>query len=130
MLAAASEGPRLMRVLPLEVRSMFCLSCCRAHIEPFLAGGAAAKAAPQPPSACRDNHASCPQWAKMGECDKNPVYMQGDQNVRGHCRLSCKVSLGGPVLGGVGSARSPLTAAACSQEAHAQSRRTCCFDPP
>ncbi|KAI7845460.1 hypothetical protein COHA_001010 [Chlorella ohadii] len=61
-----------------------------AHIEPFLAGGAAAKAAPQPPSACRDNHASCPQWAKMGECDKNPVYMQGDQNVRGHCRLSCK----------------------------------------
>lgn len=50
-----------------------------------------AAATRQPPGECRDNHASCPQWAKLGECQKNPVYMQGNENMRGNCRLSCKV---------------------------------------
>lgn len=33
---------------------------------------------------CYDNHSSCHEWAKAGECGKNPDYMLS------HCRLSCE----------------------------------------
>lgn len=58
-----------------------------------------AASATQAPGECRDNHASCPQWAKLGECQKNPVYMRGNENVRGNCRLSCKVGFCWAVMG-------------------------------
>lgn len=87
---ASSTPASWTKVGPCSYVAAASACCCRAHIEPFYATGAAA-AAPQLPGVCRDNHASCPHWASIGECDKNPVYMRGDQNVRGNCRLSCKV---------------------------------------
>lgn len=41
------------------------------------------------PEICEDNHKLCPNWAKNGECDKNPKYMVGDDSRLGACRLSC-----------------------------------------
>ena len=32
----------------------------------------------------------CEQWARAGECDKNPPYMQGAGGGQGACRLACK----------------------------------------
>lgn len=40
---------------------------------------------------CRDKHDMCPQWAARGECQKNPNYMVGTRNLKGHCLLSCGV---------------------------------------
>ena len=41
------------------------------------------------PEDCQDQDTSCARWAKAGECQKNPTYMVGDQNVLGACRLAC-----------------------------------------
>ncbi len=41
------------------------------------------------PEDCQDQDKSCVRWAKAGECEKNPTYMVGDQNVLGGCRLAC-----------------------------------------
>ena len=34
---------------------------------------------------CKDNDKQCPGWAKMGECAKNPLFM----NTK--CALSCGI---------------------------------------
>ncbi|XP_042503352.1 probable prolyl 4-hydroxylase 6 [Macadamia integrifolia] len=38
---------------------------------------------------CSDEEDSCPQWATMGECQRNPVYMIGSPDYYGSCRKSC-----------------------------------------
>ncbi|KAL5976952.1 hypothetical protein ACLOJK_021289 [Asimina triloba] len=40
---------------------------------------------------CTDEDASCAQWAELGECQKNPVFMIGSPDYYGTCRKSCKV---------------------------------------
>ncbi|KMT17166.1 hypothetical protein BVRB_2g040760 [Beta vulgaris subsp. vulgaris] len=40
---------------------------------------------------CVDENVNCSQWARAGECKKNPSYMVGDETSKGHCRKSCKV---------------------------------------
>ncbi|MQM08621.1 hypothetical protein Taro_041478 [Colocasia esculenta] len=40
---------------------------------------------------CVDDDALCPQWAAVGECEKNPLYMKGSKGSLGFCRKSCKV---------------------------------------
>ncbi|CAN6441894.1 unnamed protein product [Victoria cruziana] len=40
---------------------------------------------------CSDESEHCPQWAAMGECEKNPSYMIGSPDYFGSCRRSCKV---------------------------------------
>ncbi|KAK9147500.1 hypothetical protein Scep_006257 [Stephania cephalantha] len=40
---------------------------------------------------CTDEDDNCFQWAAMGECQKNPVYMIGTPDYYGACRKSCKV---------------------------------------
>ncbi|KAF5739655.1 hypothetical protein HS088_TW12G00864 [Tripterygium wilfordii] len=40
---------------------------------------------------CVDKNDSCPTWAKLGECDKNPLYMVGSEGYSGYCRKSCNV---------------------------------------
>ncbi|GAB2294027.1 hypothetical protein Dimus_028243 [Dionaea muscipula] len=42
-------------------------------------------------SECTDEDHSCPQWAALGECQKNPVFMVGSPDYYGTCRKSCKV---------------------------------------
>lgn len=63
----------LTRCLPLLRRAQI-------HVMPFGgeadAGGAAAALRGQPPHLCRDNNESCAEWARLGECDKNPLYMK------------------------------------------------------
>lgn len=55
------------------------------HVEPYSNTG------PLHPGFCRDNNAKCPEWAALGECERNVVFMRGNGTYRGHCRLSCKV---------------------------------------
>uniref|UniRef100_A0A7C8YLS8 procollagen-proline 4-dioxygenase n=3 Tax=Opuntia streptacantha TaxID=393608 RepID=A0A7C8YLS8_OPUST len=43
------------------------------------------------PGACVDENSNCPQWARAGECQKNPVYMVGNDKTTGYCRKSCNV---------------------------------------
>lgn len=38
---------------------------------------------------CSDEDESCPRWAELGECKKNPVYMIGSPDYFGTCRKSC-----------------------------------------
>ncbi|CAD5170007.1 unnamed protein product [Musa acuminata subsp. malaccensis] len=38
---------------------------------------------------CTDEDANCPQWAAIGECKRNPVYMLGTPDYYGSCRKSC-----------------------------------------
>ncbi|XP_006284095.2 probable prolyl 4-hydroxylase 12 isoform X1 [Capsella rubella] len=38
---------------------------------------------------CSDEDDSCRQWAELGECKKNPVYMIGTPDYYGTCRKSC-----------------------------------------
>ncbi|XVF09896.1 hypothetical protein REPUB_Repub07fG0136500 [Reevesia pubescens] len=38
---------------------------------------------------CIDEDASCPQWASLGECQRNPVFMVGSPDYYGTCRRSC-----------------------------------------
>ncbi|GLU01986.1 hypothetical protein SLE2022_192600 [Rubroshorea leprosula] len=40
---------------------------------------------------CVDENENCPKWAKVGECEKNPIYMVGSEESYGYCRKSCKV---------------------------------------
>ncbi|GMH28121.1 hypothetical protein Nepgr_029964 [Nepenthes gracilis] len=42
-------------------------------------------------SECTDEDDSCPQWAALGECHRNPVFMVGSPDYYGTCRKSCKV---------------------------------------
>lgn len=38
---------------------------------------------------CSDEDASCPKWAALGECQRNPVFMVGSPDYYGTCRKSC-----------------------------------------
>lgn len=38
---------------------------------------------------CSDEDDSCPAWAAMGECQRNPVFMIGSPDYYGTCRKSC-----------------------------------------
>ncbi|OAY48317.1 probable prolyl 4-hydroxylase 12 [Manihot esculenta] len=40
-------------------------------------------------SDCNDEDDSCPRWAALGECQRNPVYMTGSPDYYGTCRKSC-----------------------------------------
>ncbi|GLU21108.1 hypothetical protein SLE2022_372710 [Rubroshorea leprosula] len=40
---------------------------------------------------CTDEEESCPEWAALGECQKNPVFMIGSPDYYGTCRKSCNV---------------------------------------
>ncbi|ESW23170.1 hypothetical protein PHAVU_004G024300 [Phaseolus vulgaris] len=40
---------------------------------------------------CVDDNENCSRWAKIGECEKNPLYMVGSAGVRGKCMKSCNV---------------------------------------
>lgn len=40
---------------------------------------------------CVDENDNCARWAKVGECDKNPLYMIGREGVKGKCMKSCNV---------------------------------------
>ncbi|CAH9069872.1 unnamed protein product [Cuscuta europaea] len=40
-------------------------------------------------TACMDEDDSCPRWADIGECDRNPVFMVGSPDYYGTCRKSC-----------------------------------------
>lgn len=40
---------------------------------------------------CTDEDDSCLQWAAIGECQRNPVFMVGSPDYYGTCRKSCKV---------------------------------------
>ncbi|KAL2920695.1 putative prolyl 4-hydroxylase 12 [Bienertia sinuspersici] len=42
-------------------------------------------------SDCTDEDENCPQWAALGECQKNPVFMVGSPDYYGTCRKSCHV---------------------------------------
>lgn len=39
---------------------------------------------------CVDKNVNCPVWALNGECEKNPFYMVGSEDVTGYCMKSCK----------------------------------------
>lgn len=41
-------------------------------------------------SECNDEHENCYQWASIGECQRNPLYMIGSADYYGTCRKSCK----------------------------------------
>ncbi|KAI4347638.1 hypothetical protein L6164_008432 [Bauhinia variegata] len=38
---------------------------------------------------CTDENEKCSTWAKAGECEKNPLYMVGNEGVKGNCMKSC-----------------------------------------
>ncbi|PPS04922.1 hypothetical protein GOBAR_AA15724 [Gossypium barbadense] len=38
---------------------------------------------------CSDEDPSCPEWAAVGECQRNPVFMVGSPDYYGTCRKSC-----------------------------------------
>ncbi|XP_058186352.1 probable prolyl 4-hydroxylase 7 [Rhododendron vialii] len=40
---------------------------------------------------CSDENENCAKWAAAGECERNPIYMVGSEDVGGFCRKSCKV---------------------------------------
>ncbi|KAJ8425374.1 hypothetical protein Cgig2_003652 [Carnegiea gigantea] len=40
---------------------------------------------------CTDEDVDCARWAREGECQKNPLYMVGDEETKGRCRKSCNV---------------------------------------
>ncbi|MED6184132.1 putative prolyl 4-hydroxylase 7 [Stylosanthes scabra] len=40
---------------------------------------------------CADLNENCSRWAKVGECEKNPLYMVGNGDVKGYCMKSCNV---------------------------------------
>lgn len=40
---------------------------------------------------CVDKHENCADWAKRGECEKNPLYMVGNEEAEGYCMKSCNV---------------------------------------
>ncbi|KMT16371.1 hypothetical protein BVRB_3g055160 [Beta vulgaris subsp. vulgaris] len=42
-------------------------------------------------SECGDEDESCPQWAAIGECERNSIFMVGSPDYYGTCRKSCHV---------------------------------------
>ncbi|XP_059667098.1 probable prolyl 4-hydroxylase 12 isoform X2 [Cornus florida] len=40
-------------------------------------------------SECTDEDERCPQWASLGECQRNPVFMIGSPDYYGTCKKSC-----------------------------------------
>ncbi|XP_071707262.1 probable prolyl 4-hydroxylase 12 isoform X2 [Rutidosis leptorrhynchoides] len=40
---------------------------------------------------CADEDDKCPQWAAVGECERNPIFMVGTDDYYGTCRKSCNV---------------------------------------
>ena len=46
---------------------------------------------PKKTAGCMDENDNCVQWAAMGECQKNPVYMVRNAENPGSCRASCNV---------------------------------------
>ncbi|KAH0978919.1 hypothetical protein GBA52_006096 [Prunus armeniaca] len=42
-------------------------------------------------SECTDEDDNCPNWASIGECQRNPVFMVGSPDYYGTCRKSCNV---------------------------------------
>lgn len=40
---------------------------------------------------CIDEDVDCAHWAREGECQKNPLYMVGDEETKGRCRKSCNI---------------------------------------
>ncbi|RYR33199.1 hypothetical protein Ahy_A10g047760 isoform A [Arachis hypogaea] len=40
---------------------------------------------------CADLNENCSRWARVGECEKNPLYMVGNGDVKGYCMKSCNV---------------------------------------
>ncbi|GAB4827781.1 Probable prolyl 4-hydroxylase 7, variant 2 [Ancistrocladus abbreviatus] len=40
---------------------------------------------------CVDDNQNCARWAAAGECERNPQYMVGTEEVKGYCRKSCRV---------------------------------------
>lgn len=40
---------------------------------------------------CEDRNVNCPDWARKGECEKNPLYMVGSREIEGYCMKSCEV---------------------------------------
>ncbi|CAL0308309.1 unnamed protein product [Lupinus luteus] len=40
---------------------------------------------------CNDENKKCSIWAKVGECEKNPLYMVGNGTIKGHCMKSCNL---------------------------------------
>ncbi|XP_047312851.1 probable prolyl 4-hydroxylase 7 [Impatiens glandulifera] len=38
---------------------------------------------------CIDHNSHCGQWAAVGECEKNSIYMVGSDDKPGYCRKSC-----------------------------------------
>ncbi|XP_074349036.1 putative prolyl 4-hydroxylase 12 isoform X2 [Apium graveolens] len=40
-------------------------------------------------SDCTDEDETCPKWAEIGECERNPVFMIGSPDYYGTCRKSC-----------------------------------------
>ncbi|KAK9060881.1 hypothetical protein SSX86_018061 [Deinandra increscens subsp. villosa] len=40
---------------------------------------------------CTDEDDSCQQWAAVGECERNPIFMVGTADYYGTCRKSCNV---------------------------------------
>jgi prolyl 4-hydroxylase len=40
---------------------------------------------------CVDENENFARWAKVGECEKNPLYMVGKDGVKGKCMKSCNV---------------------------------------
>jgi len=57
----------------------------------FVGRGTAANRAPPPPrdASCKDSSKFCSDWARKGECTKNPV------NMKANCKLSCGLCGGG-----------------------------------
>eukprot|EP00208_Stichococcus_sp_RCC1054_P005213 CAMPEP_0206139930 /NCGR_PEP_ID=MMETSP1473-20131121/7815_1 /ASSEMBLY_ACC=CAM_ASM_001109 /TAXON_ID=1461547 /ORGANISM="Stichococcus sp, Strain RCC1054" /LENGTH=364 /DNA_ID=CAMNT_0053533881 /DNA_START=282 /DNA_END=1376 /DNA_ORIENTATION=- len=45
---------------------------------------------PPNPEDCVNQESRCEDWAKEGECEKNPTYMIGQNYQLGGCRLACK----------------------------------------
>lgn len=43
----------------------------------------------EPDGDCNDEDKSCPQWAAIGECERNAVFMIGSPDYYGTCRKSC-----------------------------------------
>lgn len=39
---------------------------------------------------CKDENETCGEWAAYGECQNNPTYMIGSNEIPGYCRKSCR----------------------------------------
>ncbi|KIZ02254.1 hypothetical protein MNEG_5706 [Monoraphidium neglectum] len=69
------------------------------------------------PSACRDYHEQCSQWAAAGQCGSNPGFMQL------HCKASCNPCGRLPGAQTVGAAPTPAQVLAALQQAQRVGRQ-------